>query len=81
MLGVINLLRRQLGVFLHVWGILSFQVKDYEEREEHFGQADEDIKGMVRGGKESLPLPLSPLNPLLARSSFPHFAGTALEAL
>ena len=58
MLGVMNMLRRQLYVFLHVWGTLSFQVREYEEREEHFGQADKDRKGMVRGGKESLPLPL-----------------------
>ena len=50
MSGVINLLRRQLCVFLHVWDTLSFQVREYEEREEHFDlQADEDRKGIGRG--------------------------------
>ena len=34
MLGVMNMLRRQLYVFLHVWGTLSFQVREYEKREE-----------------------------------------------
>ena len=92
MLGVINLLRRQLCVFLHVWGTLSFQVREYEEREQHFDlQADDDRKGIGRGlkgngvsgerGERKYPPPsFLPLNPLLA-CSFVHIAGTASEPL
>ena len=89
MLGVINQLRRQLCVFLHVWGTLFFQVREYEEREKHFRQEDEDIKGIGRGWRETgrgergkrkfSPASFLPLNPLLARS-FPHIPGAALEA-
>ena len=72
MFGVINLLRRQLYVFLHVWGTLFFQVREYEEREKHFRQADEGINGIGRGWretgrgeKESFPCLFSPTESLV----------------